>query len=202
MTTEPRIACEPTATVAPAAHLPTQSKAELRRALLAKRGGMATDVRAAQDAAIGRNLQAWLNTYPAALLGIYWPIRAEPDLRPVYEVLAAAGITLALPVMNGADLPLAFAAWAPGAPLVYDRWGIATPATICPVAPQALLIPCIGFTPQWHRLGYGGGFYDRTLAQQPRPQAIGIAYANTCTTFDIGPYDIAMDVVITEGVPT
>ncbi|MBC7513213.1 MAG: 5-formyltetrahydrofolate cyclo-ligase [Herminiimonas sp.] len=198
MTTEPRIACEPSATVAPAAHLQTQSKAQLRRALLAQRSGMAIDVRAAQDAAIGRNLQAWLGTHPVALLGVYWPIRAEPDLRPVYEALAAAGIALALPVIDGAGLPLAFAAWTPGAPLVFDRWDIATPATICPVAPQVLLIPCIGFTSQRHRLGYGGGFYDRTLARQPRPQAIGIAYASTCITFEVEPYDIAMDVVITE----
>lgn len=198
MTTEPRIACEPTATVAAETHLQTQSKAHLRRALLALRAGLATDVKQAQDAAIGAALLAWLRAHPVALLGVYWPIRAEPDLRPVYDALAAAGIALALPMMRGAESPLAFAAWTPGAPLVFDRWGIATPASVHLVAPQALLIPCIGFTPQQHRLGYGGGFYDRTLARQPRPLAIGIAYASGCTNFAVDPYDIAMDVVITE----
>ncbi len=201
MTIEPRIACEPAATVALAAQLQTESKAQLRRTLLAQRAGLTVAVRRARDAAIGRNLQRWLSAHPVTLLGVYWPIRAEPDLRDVYDALAASGIMLALPVMTGAGLPLQFAAWTPGAALVFDRWGIATPAAVCLVAPQALLIPCIGFTPQRHRLGYGGGFYDRTLAGLPRPVAIGVAHASACTDFAAGPHDIAMDVVITDATP-
>lgn len=201
MMIQPRIACEPAATVVPAAHLQTQSKAQLRRFLLALRADLATDVRLQQDGAIGRNLQSWLQANPVALLGVFWPIRAEPDLRQAYAAMAAAGIALALPVMTGTESPLQFAAWTPGAPLAFDRWGIATPTTICLVAPQALLIPCVGFTLQRHRLGYGGGFYDRTLARSPRPQAIGIAYASACTAFEAGAHDIAMDVVITDAAP-
>ena len=200
MTTEPRIACEPVATVAPAAHLPGQSKVQLRQQLLAQRAGLTADARLARDAAIGRALQAWLQGHPVALLGVYWPIRAEPDLRLVYDALAATGTALALPLMRGPGLPLQFAAWTPGAAIAFDRWGIATPQSIELVRPQALLIPCIGFTPQRHRLGYGGGFYDRTLAQQPRPLAIGVAYADACIDFAADPYDIAMDVVITEAL--
>ena len=198
MTIPPRIACEPDATVAPTAHLQPECKTQLRRALLAQRAGLAAAVRQARDAAIGRALQAWLGAHPVALLGVYWPIRGEPDLREAYDDLAASGIALALPVMTGAGEPLQFAAWTPGAALDFDRWGIATPATIHLVTPQTLLIPCIGFTPQRHRLGYGGGFYDRTLARLPRPQAIGIAYADAGITFTAGQHDIAMDVVITE----
>lgn len=201
MTIQPSIACEPAATVAQASHLPGESKAQLRHALLALRAATPSDVRQAWDAAIGRNLLDWLDARTVTLLGVYWPIRAEPDLRATFEELAAAGIALALPVVTGADTPLQFAGWTPGASLVFDRWGIATPETIDLVTPQALLIPCIGFTPQRHRLGYGGGFYDRTLADKPRPQAIGIAYASGCTAFAAGPHDIAMDVVITERPP-
>ena len=201
MTNQPRIACEPAATVAPAAHLPGQSKAQLRHQLLALRAGLTAEARQARDAAIGHSLQAWLHAHPMALLGVYWPIRAEPDLRPVYDALIGAGVGLALPVMTGAGLPLQFAAWTPGEALVFDRWDIATPQSIELVTPQALLIPCIGFTPQHHRLGYGGGFYDRTLARQPRPLAIGIAAADTCVDFAADAFDITMDVMITEAPP-
>ena len=201
MTNQPRIACEPTATVAPAAHLQGRSKAQLRQELLALRARLTAEARQARDAAIGYGLQAWLHAHPVALLGVYWPIRAEPDLQPVYAALTAAGVGLALPVMTGAGLPLQFAAWTPGEALVFDRWDIATPQSINLVTPQALLIPCIGFTPQHHRLGYGGGFYDRTLARQPRPLAIGIAGADTCVDFAADAFDIAMDVMITEARP-
>jgi 5-formyltetrahydrofolate cyclo-ligase len=66
------------------------------------------------------------------------------------------------------------------------------------VQPQALLIPCVGFNRQRMRLGYGGGYYDRTLAASPRPLAIGIAYRGSLATFAADPYDIALDAIITE----
>ncbi|GAC1408701.1 MAG: hypothetical protein NVSMB6_08020 [Burkholderiaceae bacterium] len=150
------------------------------------------------DTAIKLNLRAFLQHYPVQTLGVFWPIRGEPDLRPLYEELAAAGMALALPQMVDGQFLLRFHAWEPGSAVVLDRWGIATPANTVPVTPEALLIPCVGFNAQGVRLGYGGGFYDRTLAFLPRPRAIGIAYELARATFDGDLHDIPMDVVLTE----
>ena len=123
-------------------------------------------------------------------------------LRALYGRLAATGTRLALPVMSGPRSALQFAAWTPGEPLVFDRFGIAAPAEASPsVTPETLLIPCVGFNASLHRLGYGGGFYDRTLALQPRPRAIGVSYEIGRTAFDNDAHDIPMDVVITEATP-
>ena len=78
--------------------------------------------------------------------------------------------------------------------------GIAVPApprTV--VQPQALLVPCVGFNADRIRLGYGGGFYDRTLENMPRPLTIGIGYACAQADFDAAPHDVALDMIVTEG---
>ena len=178
-----------------------ESKVLLRRTLLEARVATGSAERSSRDAALALNLQGWLQRHPVALLGVYWPIRGEPDLHEFYARISAAGVRLALPLVVRPELPLQFAAWVPGEPLVTDRWGIATPANIVTVAPQALLIPCVGFNGERFRLGYGGGFYDRTLALTPRPQAIGVAYAAAAAVFDVAAHDIAMDVMITEAAP-
>jgi 5-formyltetrahydrofolate cyclo-ligase len=174
-------------------------KTALRQALLASRRAMSTDQRRQWDAAIGNQVIAWWTAHPVATLGVYWPIRGEPDLRPTYANLVARGARLALPVVAGKDLPLKFAAWTPGDALVKDALGVTIPAdTDAVVLPDALLIPCVGFNHSRMRLGYGGGFYDRTLAAAPRPLAIGIAYACAMAAFDADPHDIGLDRVITE----
>jgi 5-formyltetrahydrofolate cyclo-ligase len=195
MTTPPSIACA--------------AKTQLRRDLLAARSRLTVAERSARDTLLAARLRHWLATHPVGVLGVYWPIRAEPDLRPLYAELAAAGVQLALPVVAGPGLALAFVAWTPGEALVLDRLGIAVPALQRPIAPQALVIPCVGFSRALHRLGYGGGFYDRTLAlqsqsqsqsqqqSQPRPLAIGVADAAALVEFDAGPFDVPMDVIIT-----
>ncbi|MBC7575399.1 MAG: 5-formyltetrahydrofolate cyclo-ligase [Herminiimonas sp.] len=202
MTVEPRIACESAATVVETAHSNAELKRRLRRRLLDARAAMQPAQSAFHDAAIAARLEAWLQHDPARLLGVYWPIRGEPDLRALYARLAAAGTRLALPVMNGPQSALQFAPWTPGEPLAFDRFGIATPvAAPTLVVPDTLLIPCVGVNASLHRLGYGGGFYDRTLALQPRPRAIGVCYEIGRTAFDNDAHDIPMDVVITESTP-
>lgn len=206
MTSKSRIARASATTVAEKTHPAREadgepgaaSRAVLRRALLAARAAMPAEVRAAHDRAIAGGVSAWLARQAVTVLGVYWPIRCEPDLRALYKSLQADGIQLALPVMQGKDAPLLFAAWDAGAALEVDRWGIATPSARRVVMPQALLIPCVGFDASGYRLGYGAGFYDRTLASSPRPQAIGIAYAQARAAFTVAPHDIAMDLVITE----
>ena len=198
MPTGLRIARENAATVVEKVHVKHQSKRDLRTRLLNARAALPALDREAHDAAIGAAVLAWLSAHPVQVLGVYWPIRGEPDLRDVYAKLATSGVRLALPVMVGTDAPLVFHAWAPGDTVDMDRWGIATPKAAVAVMPQALLIPCVGHDALGFRLGYGAGFYDRTLAIPPRPQAIGIAYASGRAEFEVEPHDRAMDVLISE----
>lgn len=153
------------------------------------------------DAAIGERVMAWWSTHRAGTLGVYWPIRGEPDLRETYANLAAQGARLALPIVLDEDLPLRFIEWKPGDAMTRDVYGVAIPLTGAEVQPDALLIPCVGFNAQRFRLGYGGGFYDRTLAGSERPVAIGIGYECGRADFEPGVHDIALDTVITEASP-
>lgn len=198
MPTGPRIARENAATVVEKVQVKHQSKRDLRANLLNTRAALSDAERLANDAAIGAAVVAWLRAHPTRVLGVYWPIRGEPDLRSLYAQLAAGGMQLALPVMVGADAPLLFARWVPGDEIKIDRWGIATPGIVAGITPQALLIPCVGYDTRGFRLGYGAGYYDRTLEAAPRPQAIGIAYTAGRAEFAVETHDRAMDVVITE----
>jgi 5,10-methenyltetrahydrofolate synthetase len=175
-----------------------QEKTALRRALLANRQAIAAEVRNRWDAAISRRVLAWWDANPVRVLGIYWPIRGEPDLRTVYAELAMRGAQLALPTILAKDAPLGFLAWQPGDAMVEDAFGVAIPATRDELRPDALLIPCVGFNDRCIRLGYGGGFYDRTLAVTPRARAVGVGYACGFAAFDAAPHDIALDAIITE----
>ena len=174
-------------------------KQDLRRVLLTQRQDLTPVQRARHDAALGRRLLAWCAQHPSACLGVYWPISGEPDLREAYAELARGGQDLALPVVVGRDVPLAFAAWAPGEPL--EQGAMKVPVPQAPqrfVTPDVLLIPCVGFNKARLRLGYGGGFYDRTLACAPRPLAVGVAYQCTLAEFEGDAHDIALDAVLTE----
>ena len=142
---------------------------------------------------------AWCRHHHIDLLGVYWPIRGEPDLRSAYAELAASGVRLALPVVTERDAPLAFAEWFAGAALAKDAMNMTVPAPPRQlVQPQALLIPCVGFNADRMRLGYGGGYYDRTLERAPRPLTAGIAYAIGQADFSAAPHDVALDVIVTE----
>jgi 5-formyltetrahydrofolate cyclo-ligase len=174
-------------------------KALLRAGLLADRNAMPKERRSRCDALIGEQVLAWWHAQRVDVLGVYWPIRSEPDLRPAYDELTRLGVQLALPVVAAKDAPLRFAAWTPGDAIVQDMMGVSIPAPPQRIVqPQALLVPCVGFTAERRRLGYGGGFYDRTLATSPRPLAIGIAYSIAHTMFAHAPHDAVLDLVITE----
>jgi 5-formyltetrahydrofolate cyclo-ligase len=183
-------------------HEITPDKTALRRALLADRQAIPPEVRRGWDVSIEAQVIAYLIDHPVRMLGVYWPIRGEPDLRPAYAKLVASGIQLALPVVIDHGLPLGFARWTPGDPLVKDALGVSIPATVVHVEPDALLIPCVGFNAANVRLGYGGGFYDRTLAACPRPLTLGVAYRCSAAEFEGDPHDVALDLVITENAPS
>ena len=177
-------------------------KTLLRRALLAVRRSLDGVTRQEWDAKLDQRViewtTQWRKTNPHSLLGVYWPIRGEPDLRRTYATLAASSLQLALPVMFGNHMPLRFVAWIPGEAMQKDSFGVSIPASDVAVSPTALLIPCVGFNRHRIRLGYGGGFYDRTLAAEPHPQTIGIAYSCGLAEFAGAEHDIALDAIITE----
>ena len=172
----------------------------MRKALLAARRALPDATRAGWDAAIAQRLLDWCAHENVKELGVYWPLHGEPDLHGAYAQLAARGVQLSLPVVLEKHVPLAFSAWTPGEPMVKDGMGVAVPARLrLRPAPATLLVPCLGFNEQRYRLGYGGGYYDRTLAATPRPRTVGIAYACLAASFPNGEYDIALDHIVTEG---
>lgn len=133
-------------------------------------------------------------------VGFYSPYQGEYDPAPVMTYLSTRGATLALPEVIGPHQPLRFRKWWPQAPMRNDAYGIAIPHATEQVAIDAVVIPMIGFDNQGYRLGYGSGFFDRTLAViKPRPLTIGIAFEllHLPTTYP-HEHDIAMDYVITE----
>jgi 5-formyltetrahydrofolate cyclo-ligase len=174
-------------------------KQELRKTLLAARKAMAPQDKAWRDQAIAERLLAWLEANPAACIGVYWPTQGEPDLTGVYRVLDQGGVRLALPVVVGRDAPLVFYAWRPGDALAADKHGVMAPvARGEPVQPDLLLVPCVGFDIDNYRLGFGGGYYDRTLGLSSPPRTVAVSYAMCEVRFETGEHDVRMGTVITE----
>jgi 5-formyltetrahydrofolate cyclo-ligase len=134
------------------------------------------------------------------VLGVYWPFRAEFDPRPLIDWAIAGGRAIALPVVVDKEGPLEYRAWRPGEPLVDGVWNIPVPRERAVVIPTVVLAPLVGFDPACYRLGYGGGYFDRTLAALvPRPLAIGIGFATQLLeTIHPQPFDVPMDLIVTE----
>ncbi len=176
-----------------------QNKPELRRTLLALRNTMDPVRKTAFDRLIAARILAWWETARPKIIGVYSPMRGEPDLQEIYAALHEKDVQLALPMVVSDDAPLKFVTWTPGETLTRDRFGAYSPSASNPeVFPHALIIPCLGFNQGCFRLGYGGGFYDRTLVIAPRPSTIGVAYAASRADFAADTFDIALDSVITE----
>ena len=175
------------------------SKAELRRQLIAARRALAPEIKAAADARIIAKLLPWLQANQVRVLGGYLAMVGEPDMSGLYEALPALGITVAMPVVLVREQPLVFVRWRPGDPLAKDASGTLAPSARGEyLQPDAVLAPCIGYTDQNLRLGFGGGYFDRTLAQSPRPRAIGIAYAFAKVSFEAEAHDIPLDTILTD----
>jgi 5-formyltetrahydrofolate cyclo-ligase len=192
------VAVTATATAAVSTAATDAARAALRSALLEARAALPD--RAERAAVLANRVARWLNTMPLARLGFFWPIRSEPDLAPVVArwLAADAGRRAALPVVEGDRL--AFAPWTPGMALQPGRFDIPVPPGEARLSPQLMLIPCVGFDDARFRLGYGGGFYDRTLgALALRPVMVGVAFdCGRVSSIDPQPHDIRLDLVITE----
>lgn len=165
-------------------------------------------VRAAAQAAHPGAPKAVARHVAAALAGLrsgaavagYLPIRSELDPMPALLALAGRGVPLCLPVVTGPAQPLVFRAWTPGEALEAGAFGVMVPVAGAVVVPAVLLVPMLAFDGRGHRLGYGGGFYDRTIAALgPGVRTLGIAYAaqEVAVLPDEGT-DRVLDAVVTE----
>lgn len=178
---------------------PVSDRKALRKALLSARKSVAAEQRRLWDAQIAEGLMRWLQQRQPSSLAVYWPIQAEPDLRDWYPQITAMGIQLALPWVVEKNAPLKFLAWQQGDAMELDEYGIPLPADKEKlIEPEILLVPCVGFNQQAYRLGYGGGFYDRTLAQLTSALPLGIAYELASTVFEPGEFDLPMSDILTE----
>ena len=171
-----------------------------RHGLLAHRTGVDPKQRQALGRAILERLVAMIHAEAYPRLGFYWPIRGEIDARELARLHIAAGGQAALPVIVTKHAPVEFWNWHPGIPTVRGVLDIPVPRERHLVIPDVLVVPLIGFDRAQFRLGYGGGYYDRTLAaMNPRPLTIGIAAAEAqLETIYPQPHDIPMDVIVTE----
>src|ERR1700736_2920754 len=147
----------------------------------------------------GAELKDWRKAEREGVLGFYWPFGAEFDPRPLIDWAVAAGRVVALPVVIDKKGPLEYRAWRPGEPLVDGVWNIPVPEKREIVTPTMVLAPLVGFDDACYRLGYGGGFFDRTLgAMLPRLYAIGIGFEfQRLKTIHPQSYDVPMDVIVT-----
>ncbi|MFC3124181.1 5-formyltetrahydrofolate cyclo-ligase [Pseudoroseomonas globiformis] len=171
-----------------------------RMALIDRRLGLTTVSRAARSEAITATLEHILSRCSGSLIGFYWPFKGEYDPRALVRALHSRGRRFALPVVAGRAAPLVFREWWPGKPMAQGAWNIPIPATGDPVEPDLLLVPLVGFDRRRFRLGYGGGFYDRTLAARPvRPRTIGVGFEiSRIATIHPQLHDIPMDLIVTE----
>jgi 5-formyltetrahydrofolate cyclo-ligase len=171
-----------------------------RQRLLALRTAAPPAQRRDWGEAIERRLRSLLQEQPGIVLGVYWPFQAEFDPRPLIDWLIGQGSAVALPAVVDKKGPLEYRAWRPGEPLVDGVWNIPIPQIRDIVTPGAVLAPLVGFDRQCYRLGYGGGYFDRTLAaSSPRPRAIGVGFElSQMETIYPQSFDIPMDIVVTE----
>jgi 5-formyltetrahydrofolate cyclo-ligase len=178
-----------------------EAKALLRRRARAARGALSPEARAEASVAICRNFFEGVALEPEEAVAAYWRIRDEVDCQPILVRLMDSGQTVILPVVAGTDQPLDMRVWEAGTPLYEAGFGTLAPAELAPRRePDVVLVPLLGFDAAGTRLGYGGGYYDRTLAQLPRrPKLIGLAFsAQELDAIPREPHDVPLDAVITE----
>lgn len=175
-------------------------RAARRTELLAARQACSAQQRADWSAAIMTSLGAALPAVRGLVLGCYVPFRGEPDLRPLFDAWRAAGADTALPVVKGRGLAMEFRSWWPGCPVVKGAFSLPVPDGTPLVTPQVVLMPPVGFDDAGFRLGYGGGYFDRTLAAlRPPPIKLGVAFElSRMASIQPQAYDVPMDFIITE----
>ena len=193
----------PETTPADCAETQKNRRRALRERLLAVRQALSPEECEERSAKIRTHLQHTFSQLSIQRVAFCWPICTEPDLRPLMQYWLDAGDTrfkALLPVVVGVAEPLAFRAWTPDCSMQDDRYGIPTPIEGEFAVPEVLLIPVNAFDAQGYRLGYGGGFFDRTLAAlNPAPLTIGVGFElSRVETIDPQAHDIRLDAIVTE----
>lgn len=171
-----------------------------RERLVAARVALAPDTVQAYRRRIDAHIERVFPQLARMLLAFCWPIRNEYDARHLMKTLRGRGALTALPVVVAPRTPLIFREWHPGVRLHPGALDIAYPVDSAEVVPQALLVPMNGWDGAGYRLGYGAGFFDRTLASlAPGTLAIGIGYEMArMETIHPQPWDVPLDWVLTE----
>jgi len=174
-------------------------KAERAR-LIEARLALSADARQARSERIASLLDLVIGKFSGRIFGAYWPFRGEPDLRNWAIRAMERGGRIALPVVVEKGRPLEYRLWAPGDPLERGVWNILVPVRGEIVRPDVTIAPVVGFDAGHYRLGYGGGFFDRTLAVLPSTTLkIGVGYAESrIPTIYPQSHDIPMDVIVTD----
>ena len=175
-------------------------KAALRRTLVQQRLTMVDRLQRADD--LQRVMRIWLVDRPDTVIGAYWPIKGEFDPLPVLHRWKEDGELLdkpqrrriGLPVIDKVTKTMRFHAWYPGCPMEEDAYGIPKPKDTELIVPTLLFVPCVGYGPGGYRLGYGGGYYDRTLPLLPGVKTIGVPFSGQLLD-DIHPqaHDVPLD---------
>ena len=178
----------------------SQWRREMRAELLARRMAIAPAQRLAMNARLTDALQQAFPLEGSLVVAAYWPFKGEFDPRFVLRAWRLRGACTALPVVLGKGQPLQFRAWWPGLRTVPGVYQLPVPEGSAVVRPDVVLMPPVGFDSQGYRLGYGGGYYDRTLAGlSPQPIKIGVGFSvSFIPTIQPQPHDIPMDFVCTE----
>ena len=173
----------------------------MRQALIGRRMSLDVALRAELGERAKRHLLETIDLRRFATLGVYWPVRGEIDVRDLAVEHLKSGGRVALPVVVTKSAPVEFWSWRPEMSMTRGVWNIPIPAQCEVLSPEALIVPLVGFDPQRYRLGYGGGYYDRTIAAAARrPYCVGLGYQESrLETIFPQPHDIPMDVIVTDG---
>ena len=183
-----------------------EQKRALRQQLVEQR--LAMPDRVVRCDLLQRVMRIWLVHRPDAVIGAYWPIKGEFDPLPALhrwkedgELLDESQLRrIGLPVVDKIHKTLKFHAWYPGCPMEEDAYGIPKPKDTEVIIPTLLFVPCVGYGPGGHRLGYGGGFYDRTLASlEPRPYTVGLGFTHGFLgDLEPEPHDIPLNAILND----
>lgn len=177
------------------------AKAEARKQAMAQRAALNSSERAEAAKAAAEHFFQKVDLTENQMVAAYWPIRDEIDAKPLLTRLMDSGQPVCLPVVMGEGKPLVFRQWEADAPLYEAGFGTLVPAETAPVVtPDLMIIPLLGFDKTGTRLGYGRGYYDRSIAaMKEKPVLVGYAFsAQELDAIPREPHDVPLDYLITE----